>query len=287
MLKPLVRIPNPRTGEEVETHVLDILNPPGMFINGVEQRSPQVSKAYQVPKLSGRLLPEFVARRSIKDMFSKRTTLSSNASPESVLASKPTDHESSSSQEVTDIVAAIPCGKAEDVPTRVPADRYALHSCTDPSCLGGLASSHANASTDNSVAKRPMSVVPPPVSSEGAPINKRRKFSSLLASPGAKATGQHKHQSKLSGFFMPQPEVRDSRNVGKVLLDEDKDKCPDMSGGEEERDNDMDKQKFENAGLSEIGDSEASGEQEGMQPLILKRLLYSILIHLSSVRLIP
>lgn len=271
MLKPLVRIPNPRTGEEMETHVLDILNPPGMFINGVEQRSVQMSKAYQVPKLSGRLLPEFVARRSIKDMFSKRTTLSSNTPAESVLVPKLTGHESSSSQEVTGIVAAIPCGKAEDAPTRVPADRYALHSCTDPSCLGGLASSHANASTDHSAAKRPMSIVPPTVSSEGAQINKRRKFSSLLASPEARATGQHKHQSKLSGFLMPQPEVQDSRrHVDKVLLDEDKDECPDMNGGEEEGDNGMDEQKFENAGLSEIGDSEASGEQEGMQPLILK-----------------
>ncbi|KAL1851820.1 Class II abasic (AP) endonuclease [Paecilomyces lecythidis] len=46
------------------------MNPPGTFVNGDRLR--EYSTRNQLP-LSGRLIPEFDRRRSIKDMFSRRT----------------------------------------------------------------------------------------------------------------------------------------------------------------------------------------------------------------------
>ncbi|KAE8861571.1 hypothetical protein PTNB73_07125 [Pyrenophora teres f. teres] len=52
------------------THILDLMNPAGVFQNGVRQRD--YDSAKDMPSLSGRLLDEFTKRRSIKDMFSKK-----------------------------------------------------------------------------------------------------------------------------------------------------------------------------------------------------------------------
>ena len=49
-----------------EMPLLDILNPPSMFLNGIRQRD---SSFDDICPFSGRLLPEFDKRRSIKDMF--------------------------------------------------------------------------------------------------------------------------------------------------------------------------------------------------------------------------
>ncbi|KAF2477310.1 DNase I-like protein [Lindgomyces ingoldianus] len=58
-------------GEQV--HILDIMNPPGMFRNGERMRD--FNPAKDLLPLSGKLLPEFDKRRSIKDMFSRRPAL--------------------------------------------------------------------------------------------------------------------------------------------------------------------------------------------------------------------
>ncbi|OAL57029.1 DNA lyase-like protein [Pyrenochaeta sp. DS3sAY3a] len=56
-----------------ETHILDMMNPPGMFKDGVRQR--EYSPTKDTPPLSGKLLPEFTKRRNIRDMFSRKPTL--------------------------------------------------------------------------------------------------------------------------------------------------------------------------------------------------------------------
>jgi AP endonuclease-2 len=61
-----------------ETHVLDLMNPPGMFKSGIRQR--EYSLAKDVPSLSGRLLPEFTKRRNIRDMFNKKPVLAKQTS---------------------------------------------------------------------------------------------------------------------------------------------------------------------------------------------------------------
>jgi AP endonuclease-2 len=57
-----------RLGEE-EVNILDIMNPSGMFKDGTRQQ--EYSTKYLLPT-SGRLIPEFDKRRSIKDMFSRK-----------------------------------------------------------------------------------------------------------------------------------------------------------------------------------------------------------------------
>ena len=58
-----------RGGEQV--HILDVMNPEGMFRGGERQR--EWSNKNLLP-LSARLIPEFDRRRSIKDMFMKKST---------------------------------------------------------------------------------------------------------------------------------------------------------------------------------------------------------------------
>jgi AP endonuclease-2 len=53
-------------------HVRDIMNPPGMFKEGVRQRE---WNSKDLLPLSARLIPEFDRRRSIRDMFTKKSTL--------------------------------------------------------------------------------------------------------------------------------------------------------------------------------------------------------------------
>lgn len=69
-------------GEQV--HILDIMNPPGMFRDGKRLRDFNPSK--DLLPISGKLLPEFDKRRSIKDMFTKKpSTVAARASTEGKL----------------------------------------------------------------------------------------------------------------------------------------------------------------------------------------------------------
>jgi AP endonuclease-2 len=67
-------------------HILDIMNPPGVFKDG--ERQQEYTSRFMLPA-SGRLLPEFDVdkRRSIKDMFTRKppSTLSRSSSAASAL----------------------------------------------------------------------------------------------------------------------------------------------------------------------------------------------------------
>jgi AP endonuclease-2 len=70
-------------GEECkEHHILDLMNPAGMFKDGARLR--EYSTAKDVPPLSGKLLTEFNKRQNIRDMFSKKPA---NQKPTSAFAS--------------------------------------------------------------------------------------------------------------------------------------------------------------------------------------------------------
>ncbi|KAJ4325644.1 Class II abasic (AP) endonuclease [Neodidymelliopsis sp. IMI 364377] len=63
-----------REGEECkEHHILDLMNPAGMFKDGVRLR--EYSTAKDVPSLSGKLLTEFNKRQNIRDMFTKKSAI--------------------------------------------------------------------------------------------------------------------------------------------------------------------------------------------------------------------
>lgn len=55
-----------------DVNLLDVMNPAGMFLDGIRQR--EYSKKDILP-LSGKLIPEFDGRRSIRDMFSRKPSL--------------------------------------------------------------------------------------------------------------------------------------------------------------------------------------------------------------------
>lgn len=58
--------------DERDVDLLDVMNPAGMFLNGIRQR--EYSKKDILPT-SGKLIPEFDGRRSIRDMFSRKPSL--------------------------------------------------------------------------------------------------------------------------------------------------------------------------------------------------------------------
>ncbi|KAF7590154.1 Class II abasic (AP) endonuclease [Aspergillus hancockii] len=79
-----------------QVNMLDIMNPSGMFENG--ERRQEYTAKFLLPT-SGRLIPEFDKRRSIKDMFSRKPTetllRSSTASKLTPSSSQDKDHETS------------------------------------------------------------------------------------------------------------------------------------------------------------------------------------------------
>ncbi|KAL8643097.1 MAG: hypothetical protein Q9228_000277 [Teloschistes exilis] len=68
--------------EDRDIHALDIMNPSGMFVNGQRQRD---YSAKDMLPMSGKLIPEFDGRRSIKDMFSRKSSLPTSHTPVSTL----------------------------------------------------------------------------------------------------------------------------------------------------------------------------------------------------------
>ena len=76
----------------IEHHLLDVMNPQGMFSDGERQR--EYNSAADPLPMSGRLIPEFFGRRNIRDMFARKpsvpkTTESDNTNP--FRAQKPLD----------------------------------------------------------------------------------------------------------------------------------------------------------------------------------------------------
>ncbi|THZ10063.1 apyrimidinic endonuclease [Aureobasidium pullulans] len=72
-----------RDGDQIEVKLVDIMNPPGVFNNGVREKDWNIK---ELPPFSARLMPEFYQRRSIKDMFKKSAAPAASASSSSSLA---------------------------------------------------------------------------------------------------------------------------------------------------------------------------------------------------------
>lgn len=190
VLKPIVSTQISPAGKSTEMHLLDILNPQGMFINGIEQPFFRESKTYQVPGLSGRLMPEFTARRSIKDMFSRRMVSSTPTGRAEVGmgGSQTPVYDSTVSVKQTVNTAA---GESPPSSTSTPTNSRSVAGFG----TGGPNNCEDGLNSQNS-AKRNASSVGVAVSS----IEKRRKASVTVPKS---TTGQHK-QSRLLSFFKPQ-----------------------------------------------------------------------------------
>lgn len=154
----------------VQMHIADILNPPGMFKDGKRLRD--FDPAKDALPTSGKLLPEFTKRRSIKDMFAKKPTLSTAKSTPAV-ASAPLDMPERSQADV----------KGEATPTQ---NYHLLSTTVIPA---------ASASPLNAPMKRRLSAASPTKSVKRGKLSLKHSRSQ----PSAKG------QQSLKGFFTAKP----------------------------------------------------------------------------------
>ena len=82
--------------------IVDVLNPQGMFIDS--KRACEWSMK-ALPALSGRLLPEFDRRRNIRDMFTRKPTLSKSVSSQPI---DETNAQTSAGKETTSLISTGP-----------------------------------------------------------------------------------------------------------------------------------------------------------------------------------
>ncbi|KAF2241305.1 DNase I-like protein [Trematosphaeria pertusa] len=176
-----------------QVHILDIMNPPGMFKDGSRVR--EFSATRDLLSLSGKLLPEFDRRRNIKDMFKKRTTTS------------PKDSQSIPNAARGDI--SQPLTLAVSQPLTLAVSQPLSLAISQPLTLAGGATTlpaHPAASTGPG-SKR--TTTPSPLNSpekrrsSGAPAAKSTKRSKLSVGASSSSQSLAKGQQSLKGFFAP------------------------------------------------------------------------------------
>lgn len=159
-------LPDTVTRGEERVHILDAMNPEGMFRDGQRQR--EWSNKDLLP-LSARLIPEFDRRRSIKDMFLKKNTRP--------VANSPAETKRSASEDVS-----------EEPSTAMLTTTAPLASLDNPWRKEAPISS-----APNSLAKRPAatpsSLIPSP----------KKPKTSMAQAPTKAGPGQ----STLKTFFQP------------------------------------------------------------------------------------
>ena len=159
-----------------EVHLLDFMNPPGVFINGARQKPWSVKS---IPSTSGKLMPEFDKRRSIKDMFKKPALTHSNSSSQPAAPA-------STSQADADVDVANSASSTPAQPMAPVQSPIKSRTPTSPA-----------ASADN---KRKPSDTPAPKN------NKRSKTNGTATS---NKTEPSKGQQSLKGFFAPKVKIGD------------------------------------------------------------------------------
>ncbi|KAK4168583.1 Endonuclease/exonuclease/phosphatase [Cladorrhinum sp. PSN259] len=161
-------------------HITDLMNPSGMFKNGERQRD---WTAKDLLPTSAKLIPEFDRRRSIKDMFFKKTTVAPKQSPPQ---SQSTTTQSFSVNSNTSIINSP--SKEESAS----ALQTLIQSGSVPSSFNSTAASSPRKS---SVSKRPAESL----STSNRPQKKGKATLTREASKSGAAGGQ----SSLKGFFKP------------------------------------------------------------------------------------
>ncbi|KAL8807374.1 MAG: hypothetical protein Q9182_000713 [Xanthomendoza sp. 2 TL-2023] len=116
-------------------HSLDMMNPHGMFLNGLRQR--EYSTSDMLPS-SGKLIPEFDGRRNIKDMFTRKPALAKKTS--TATSSANLEHESEPTEKIvhpiiehsseTESLKPIPRSGQEVVPSVAGKKRPSMASST-------------------------------------------------------------------------------------------------------------------------------------------------------------
>lgn len=152
-------------------HTLDALNPPGMFKDGKRLRD---HAQKDILPTSGRLIPDFTGRQSIRDMFAKRPSLKP-ASTSDVSGGSPIRQDASSAE-------SKPAVEVEDMPVAV------VEIMASPS-------KHVAPVTSRTAPKRALSDKSP----------KARAAKKSKGSTAAPSQGPSKGQSQIMGFFTRKP----------------------------------------------------------------------------------
>jgi AP endonuclease-2 len=175
-----------------EVHMKDLMSS-GMFKDGLKQRS---WTAKDLLPMSAKLIPEFDRRRSIKEMFARKSSASKF---ESFASMKDADSESAlawqddGSNEVAGAASSIPSGVAA---TQEDSTQQDIRSSTasGTQAISAIANSQAVRSPSKSLKRSPAT----------APLNARPQKRGRNGPTKASVTGQAvKGQSSLKGFFKP------------------------------------------------------------------------------------
>ena len=150
--------------------MLDIMNPLGMFVNGVRQREYSVASDPLI--LSGKLIPEFFGRRNIKDMFARKPS-------------------SQSSPSIKDPASQINAPKTKQTPAKSPTPRKSGEALSSQQNIPIDSTRTIGRSPSNGGKKRTVAEAP-------RPNNAKRSKSKSTASAVPKAT---RGQQSLEGFF--------------------------------------------------------------------------------------
>nr|ATA58221.1 DNA lyase [Neofusicoccum luteum] len=171
-----------------EIELSDLMNPPGMFENGKRLRDWTLKDS---PAFSGRLLPEFDRRRSIKDMFSRKPANGRGAGESPTIA----DHSSTPS------TSKQAFQKKQEMDGGANTEELQQSQTPISSQLSGGSQPRSLSSPEK---KRPATGPPPGKS------NKKKKQSVSAQLQNSPVNGQQ----SLRGFFKPAtPLPRDDSNI--------------------------------------------------------------------------
>ena len=168
---------------EGTTILLDIMSPPGYFVDG--KRLKEYSTR-DVPVTSGKLLPEFDKRRNIRDMFTKKPSLSKSTTLDVSTAETDTD------------IAATPAAMPKELTPPPPAVAPPEDSPFSVASQTSLATSIASPVT-KPTNKRTAS------DAQSGKGSKRAK-----GNPSSSAASSSKGQQSLKGFFKPKTSLTEA-----------------------------------------------------------------------------
>ncbi|KAI9748996.1 MAG: hypothetical protein M4579_007047 [Chaenotheca gracillima] len=172
--------------DEKEVNVKDVMNAPGMFEDGIREKEYSMKG---LPALSGKLIPEFDKRRSIRDMFTRKPSISTQRSESDASISHKPD--SSADQQDTSPIHQLTSTNGSSQSPGKAAQTSKLPTVVEsPSPKRGVAPGSASAS--------PMKRAPP---SETFSSPKAQKRSKSTSTPATATLG--KGQQSLKGFFKP------------------------------------------------------------------------------------
>jgi AP endonuclease-2 len=170
-----------------ETHILDLMNPQGMFNDGVRQR--EYSPTKDAPALSGRLLPEFTKRRNIRDMFSKKPVL---AKPSAMLPANPDPNQAANGDQP-------PSSTIPDVPDMVPASQAEDHPASPATVVDDPTVSIPSPLNTSEKRRAP----------SGSPVKSVKRSKSSISAATNNAPSLQKGQQSLKGFFQSRSKPAD------------------------------------------------------------------------------